>query len=162
MELLQYLNSKAFYAIMEMDENREGWGLNLRTNVDYDIQGPCSMLEMLVGVAARIEEVHLYDWSIGDQTPVWFWTMIQNLGLIHQTDERFNYRKVDDVVSRFLNRDYAPNGKGGLFIIEDDTIDMREISIWQQVQRWLIERGNRSSWAEEMRELATLDIDEDY
>lgn len=160
MELLQYLDSKAFYAKMEMDENREGWGLYLRTDVDYDIQGPCSMLEMLVALASNIEKEHLYDWHVGDQTAVWFWTMIHNLGLINQTDERFNFRKVDDIVSRFLNRDYAPNGKGGLFVIQDESIDMRDISIWQQVQMWLMERNKRSGWAEELRALSSLDIDE--
>lgn len=155
-QLLQYLASKSFYALMRLDENREGWGLYLRTNVDYDIQGPCSMLEMLIGLASRIEEVHLYDWDIGDQTPVWFWTMIQNLGLINQTDARFNYRKVDDIVCRFLNREYAPNGKGGLFVIEDDTVDLRDLTIWQQVQEWLRERGSRSGWYERMDALSDL------
>lgn len=147
---------------MEMDENREGWGLYLRTNVDYDIQGPCSMLEMLIGLAYRIERVHLYDWNVGDQTPVWFWTMIQNLGLIYQTDERFNYRKVDDIICRFLNREYAPNGKGGLFIIENEGIDARDLSIWQLVQEWLMERGNRSGWREELDALAELPIYNEY
>lgn len=160
MELLQYLDSKAFYAKMEMDESREGWGIDLRTDVDYDIEGPCSMLEMLVALAGRIEQVHLYDWDAGDQTPVWFWTMIQNLGLIHQTDDRFNFRKVDDIVSRFLNRDYAPNGKGSLFILEDKNLDARDMTIWQQVQEWIMERNSRSRWAEELRALSTLDIDE--
>lgn len=160
-ELLQYLSSKTFYAIMELDENREGWGLYLRRDLDYDIQGPCSMLEMLVGLAIRIEEVDLHDWEVGDQTPVWFWTMIQNLGLIHQTDERFNYRKVDDIICRFLNRDYAPNGKGGLFILEDPTVDARDMTIWQQVQEWIMERSKRSGWSEHIKEMTTFHFDED-
>lgn len=77
------------------------------------------------------------DPSIGDRSGQWFWGMIQNLGLRSQTDTVFNETRVRDSISRFLRRDYEPNGQGGLFTVKNSPVDMREIEIWSQMWRFI-------------------------
>ena len=52
-------------------------------------------------------------------------------------DERYDRRYVDTVISRFLNRDYEPNGRGGLFTVRNRKEDLREVEIWYQLQWFL-------------------------
>ena len=75
----------------------------------------------------------MYDIDIGDRTSVWFWNMIDNLGLSDMSDAHFNQPYVDDVIFRFLNRDYLPNGQGGLFTINNCSEDLRNVEIWYQL-----------------------------
>ena len=49
------------------------------------------------------------------------------------TDERFDRVYAEDVIDDFLDRDYAPNGKGGLFTIKHCDYDLREVEIWTQM-----------------------------
>lgn len=44
---------------------------------------------------------------------------------------------VDFVITRFLNREYETNGKGGLFTV-DKQRDMRKVEIWCQLM-WYLE-----------------------
>lgn len=54
-------------------------------------------------------------------------------------DGRFDRDYVDEVLSRFLNRDYARNGEGGLFTVRQSGQDMRSVEIWYQMSRYLKE-----------------------
>ena len=73
------------------------------------------------------------DPDLGDRTSQWFWRMIVSLGLGSMVDERFDISMVHDVVERFLNREYEPNGKGGLFTIRHCEYDLRDVEIWYQL-----------------------------
>ena len=73
----------------------------------------------------------------GDRTAQWFWGMITNLGLSPMKDRKFDERFVDDVVDRFLDREYRPDGKGGLFHIKDCDGDLRDLEIWRQLLWYL-------------------------
>lgn len=144
-KLLEYLHAIDFRVIVSMDDNRSGDGISLRYYFaremvsDHDealdianhLDGPCSVLEMLVALARRLEEF-MDDPSIGDRTRQWFWTMIRNLGLSSMVDSRFDARYVSEVVNRFLDREYSPNGRGGLFYIENPRQDLRDVEIWWQ------------------------------
>ena len=55
----------------------------------------------------------------------WFWKMVSNLELDNMTDYAFDPEYVDDSVSRLLNREYAPNGLGGLFTVTNNQYDLR-------------------------------------
>ena len=49
------------------------------------------------------------------------------------------------VLDRFMDRDYAPDGKGGLFTIRDPRFDMRSMEIWYQltaILREIIREGS--------------------
>ena len=88
---------------------------------------------MIAGLALRCEENIMDDPQYGDRTGQWFWGMISNLGLGSMTDDRYDRAYVDFVIDRFLNREYEPNGRGGLFTVEKSKKDLRRVEIWYQM-----------------------------
>lgn len=145
-KLLSYLYDTTFYYLIEMDSNRAGDGIYLRCrfasehNIDnwtlYFKGEECSVLEMMVALAVRMEDSIMYDSDIGNRTPKWFWMMIKNLGLIHSNDYSFDYEYVKNVINNFLNRNYDSDGSGGLFTIKNYDKDLRDIEIWYQMQAY--------------------------
>ena len=139
--LLERLHNTTFRYILPRDENSAAWGLNLRYRFaiahgygeEGEIGGPCSVLEMMIALAIYCEESIMDNPAIGDRTGQWFWEMIVNLGLGSMTDLQFDSDYVDDVLDRFLDRRYAPNGQGGLFTIRHCQCDLREVEIWYQL-----------------------------
>lgn len=95
---------------------------------------PCSVLEMIIALAIRLEEHIMDDPDIGNRTGQWFWDMIVSLGLGSMDDSKFDKAHAIDVIRRFLDRDYGRDGKGGLFTIEHCRYDMRDIEIWYQAK----------------------------
>ena len=149
-KLLIHLHKTDFRYLIAKDKNRARDGVDLRyrfalaiyydTEPDYImdlLDGPCSVLEMMVALAMRCEET-MDDPDMGDRTGQWFWAMIVSLGLGGMTDVRFSATIATDVIERFLDRDYEPNGNGGLFTIENCRSDLREVEIWNQMW-WYID-----------------------
>ena len=143
-KLLSKLFDVEFTWTIEMDANRAEDGLELRSRFLYnelgretDIYGPCSVLEMLVALSLRAEENIAMDDDIGDRTGQWFWGMITNLGLGAMYDWRYDERFVDECLDRWMNHDYAPNGRGGLFTVHHCNKDMRTAEIWYQLNWYL-------------------------
>lgn len=140
--LLTYLHSREFVYIMPMDENRANNGINLRyrfersyasaDDVAASLDGGCSVLEMMVALAFKIEEF-MDNPRMGDRTSQWFWNMIVSLGLGSMNDDNYDRDYVVECVDRFLNREYEPNGKGGLFTIRGCEEDLRDVEIWSQM-----------------------------
>lgn len=149
-KLLTHLHNITFrYSIMR-DKNRAKDGEDMRyrfalaqyydTEPDYILEmleGPCSVFEMMVALAIRCEET-MDDPDVGDRTGQWFWGMIVSLGLGSMLDSRFDARVVDDIVDRFLDREYEYDGSGGLFTIPDCRRDLRDVEIWNQMW-WYID-----------------------
>lgn len=145
-KLLTHLHDVEFIYLMSMDRNRAEDGIDLRwrfacdrgyTDCYTDIDGPCSVLEMMVALAIRCEEGIMDDPTIGDRTGQWFWGMVVSLGLGAMDDRRYDRRRVDEAIARFLNRDYEPNGKGGLFTIRRTDRDLRDMEILRQLYAYL-------------------------
>ena len=146
-KLLMYLHGKDFRYSIAMDENRadDGYELRYRYSLkrpDIDdiyayLDEPCSVLEMMVALAIRCEEHIMDDDEIGDRTRQWFWNMVVNLGLGDMDDANFDKRYVNDVIERFLDREYEPDGRGGLFLIRDCDVDLRDVEIWYQLMMYL-------------------------
>lgn len=144
-KLITRLHSIEFLYIIPRDQNRAEDGMDLRyryalqcDRYNYEpildcLTGPCSVLEMMVALAIQCEESIMDDPSIGDRTSQWFWGMIANLGLGGMYDERFDRQYVDETIERFLNRDYEPDGTGGLFKIRHCDVDLRDVEIWYQL-----------------------------
>jgi hypothetical protein len=88
---------------------------------------------MMVALAIECEVTIMDDPNIGDRTGQWFWGMIVNLGLGSMTDYKFDDIYVEGVVRRFLDREYEPNGKGGLFTVKNCRYDLRTVEIWNQM-----------------------------
>ena len=141
--LLTYLSNTPFIYSLQKDENRAKDGLDLRLRFGFEIgeledvtsyiKEPCSVLEMMVALAIRCEESIMDDPDIGDRTSQWFWNMIVNLGLGSMSDDRFDSDFVNYVIDRFLNREYEPDGRGGLFTIRNCEYDLRTVEIWHQL-----------------------------
>lgn len=141
--LLKYLNKKKFTYILPLDENRLLDGLDLRFRFadenSYYIDGDCSVLEMMVALSLRCEEHIMSDDEIGNRTGRWFWEMIDNLGLESMYDDNFDKVYADKIIYRFLNREYEPNGDGGLFTVHNRNADLRKVEIWYQLMWYLDE-----------------------
>lgn len=143
--LLTYLSHREFTIIIPNDANRAEDGIDLRIRYEFETGEyisriePCSILEMMIALAIRCEETIMDNPAYGDRTTQWFWGMIRNLGLYGMTDDRFDIEYVDSVIDRFLNREYAPNGEGGLFKINNCKYDLRKIEIWYQLC-WYLDR----------------------
>lgn len=150
MKLFTRLHEREFYFSIPMDDNRAADGESLRyryaifngyeesykTIVRY-LDGPCSILEMMVALALRCEETIMDDPKYGDRTEQWFWTMITSLGLGRMIDTRFDIAYVDEKLDTFLNHEYEPDGHGGLFTVRNCDRDLRTMEIWQQLNYYL-------------------------
>lgn len=146
-KLLRRLHSTRFTCMIRKDRNRQADGIDLRyrfaiaNNCDDDeiedimraLKGPCSVLEMMVALAIRCEETIMDDTSVGNRTGQWFWGMVVSLGLGGMMNHCYNDDVVDEAIDTFLHREYAPNGKGGLFTIRNCDRDLRKVEIWTQL-----------------------------
>lgn len=156
--LLMFLYSKEFIPIMKRDINRYEDGINFRYKFGYEndyseefIQkylglGNCNILEMMIALAFRGEDQIMDNQSIGNRISQWFWSMIISLGLNNMTDDNFNLAKCDRIANTFINREYLPNGEGGLFTLSNTREDLTKVEIWYQFMWYLdeiIEEGEK-------------------
>lgn len=145
-QLFTFLYDTEFVYFVPHDENRAQDGIDLRyrycvlhkcEDLERYLGGPCSVLEMMVALAIRCEERIMCDPEKGDRTAQWFWSMMTSLGLSSMNDTNYNEWLVNDVITRFLNREYDPDGKGSLFTIKRWNRDARTVEIWHQLMAYL-------------------------
>lgn len=141
----QLFRTKFIYPMID-DEQRALDGLILRKEygIDYGFFQECSVLEMLVEFALRIET----EW-IGNprnfRPEIIFWTMIQNLGLDLCFDEDWeendrNWRVIA-IVDFWMERRYNPDGFGGIFPMKHTERDQRQLSLWDQMLEYITENN---------------------
>lgn len=149
-KLFTVLHNTEFTYFIPHDENRAEDGIDLRyrycvandcENLGHYLNGPCSVLEMMVALAIRCEENIMCDPEKGDRTAQWFWDMVSSLGLSAMTDYNFDEKVVNDAIRKLLKRKYNRNGKGGLFTIRGWKRDAREAEIWHQLMAYLNSLG---------------------
>ena len=145
-KLLSHLHLIEFTWFIPFDDNRADDGVQLRRRFSLEqndlslqkfLRGPCSVLEMMVALAVRCEDWIMDDDLMGNRAGQWFWGMVHNLGLSPMTDSEFDKDFIDTVIARFLNREYAPDGRGGLFTVKNSDRDMRTVEIWIQLSWYL-------------------------
>lgn len=151
-KLFSKLKDTEFIYLIPMDGNRAEDGIDLRYRFgrengynDAEVAVlldtvPCSVLEMMIALSIRCEEQIMDDPDIGNRTGEWFWDMVASLGFRSMDDSCYDEEDADDILARFLNREYEPNGKGGLFAVKDSTVDMRDVEIWYQLWTYLREQ----------------------
>lgn len=145
--LLEQLHEIEFYSLVPNDDNREADGTHLRNMFieeegqhasSFMPRGGCTVLEMLIGLAFRLE-FELLGGQYEQPPSYWFWVLIGNLGLSRCTDDRFRREDVRNIVQILLDRQYSTNGRGGLFPLKVSQRDQRRVEIWYQMSAWVIE-----------------------
>lgn len=140
--LFKLLHDIEFIFTIPNDINRAKDGVDLRyrfammkddERIMEILDGPCSVLEMMIALSIRCEETIMDDTQYGDRTGQWFWNMMSNLGIGRMTDDIFEEYVVEDIINTFLERRYKPDGKGGLFYIKGCEDDLRDVEIWIQL-----------------------------
>lgn len=93
---------------------------------------PCGILEMLVAFAIRIDR----EW-VGtpgeDGAKDVFYRFLVNLKLKKYTDLRYNDAEVDEILEKFVAKNYDKNGRGCLFPRKNMTEFDRGSSLWSQM-----------------------------
>lgn len=146
--LADKLHSRVFVWTVHNDANRAADGISLRGRyIDETGVGateeifmhPCTVLEMMVALACRMETDIMFDPEFGDRTHQWFWIMIENLGLDGMDDDHFDDENVNHILNVLLNRTYFMNGSGGLFPLKRPKHNQRRVEIWYQMSEFLVE-----------------------
>lgn len=147
--LLEALHNVEYVPEFDMDENRTEDGNDLRYRFAYeynykgeivdDISNYCSVLELMIALALRMEEEIMINLEYGDRTGQWFWNMIHSLGLSKMRGKQFNQRKFDKIIDIFMRHKYESDGHGGLFIVNSCEYDMSQEEIWVQMNWYLNE-----------------------
>lgn len=141
-KVFEHLHQVEFIFSIPNDINRARDGVDLRYRfamVEGDeritsiLDGPCSVLEMMIALAIRCEETIMDDTRYGDRTGQWFWEMMRTLGMGNMTDDIYDEDVVNVILGDFLFRHYSPDGRGGLFYIKDCEEDLRDLEIWTQL-----------------------------
>jgi len=140
--LINFMFDKAFEAIMPMDENRMADGLDLRLEFTreqnlqpktLDSIGPCSFLEVLIGLSRRVA------FNAGGDAPGWAWQLLGNLEMQRLTDPftRPKQRKAQEVMDAVISRTYMPDGMGSFFPLAWAEDDMTQIELWYQMSAYV-------------------------
>ena len=144
-----------FMGFVPNDQNRAKDGVELREQFLHEIRPrssvweidgwlalECSVLEMLVALAARAE--YLSENAAAD----WMAEFIRNLGL-DPVMHRYNPGKTRRVLRRLNERTYEANGAGGLFPLRHPLEDQRGVEVWYQLNAYIIEgTDDREAWGE--------------
>lgn len=136
--LFKQLASKDYRWHFVLDESRAKAGLTLRQQFAYEAgvylsdvaDGPCSCLEMLCALSSA-----MYD-MCGQCDPRHFLAeMLGNLGLSFFAGSR----EVNDILDRWLDGNFDPNGRGSIYDFKNVTIgrDVRSMDVWSQMNLYL-------------------------
>jgi hypothetical protein len=137
-----------FTPLVEFDENRVAVSSGLRNEFQHyagslgpaelsDLVEPdASVFEVLIGLAGQADDM------IPLSIQTWFHIFIENLGLDRYTDEYLARRSdapVERIIHNFNNRQYRPNGRGGIFPLRHPKEDQREVELWYQMGLYMTE-----------------------
>lgn len=139
LHLLRIMLDKEFVWLVPNDDNRIGDGLEVRkeftreTGVIYE--GPCSVLEVLVGLSRRLE------FMAGGEAAGWAYQLLENLEL-HKLYGSLGPRKIikaDEALETLVWRTYSPDGTGGFFPLAWPNEDQTKVEIWYQMAAYVEE-----------------------
>lgn len=99
----------------------------------------CGLLDMMIYLSIRMEEMFMSNQHEGDRTGVWFWNMIHNLGLGTMDDNNFDRDYCYYVIYDLLNRNYDYRGEHALFTLHTNHMPLNHMLIWEQASWYLSE-----------------------
>ena len=141
----------------EYDGNRALDGLHLRKEYGQSIGYPefglpqsCSVLEMMIALARRIDNEIMFEPSIGHKMLEWFWLMICNLGLDKFDDFSYDPFIIEEIMYTFMHHLYEINGVGSPFPCfgtnKKESIrarilaaDFRKVDLWWHMNQYFLE-----------------------
>ena len=159
-KLLYHLFRTPFYHLIPLDENRIYYAISMRLifgqalnysddyiNTHLGNKPPVSVFEIIFSLSYKLEKSIMDTPRKGNRIGQWFWYMIVSLGLGGMDDNNYDFIFVDSVLVTFISRQYSPDGKGGLFQLENPLGDLREVPIWYQAMWFLNEFiDNEPDW----------------
>lgn len=150
-KLFKALHDTEFYWTIDRDRNRAEDGIDLRNEylserlgegslgVEDPFRRECSVLEMLVALAIRVEDEFIG--APGDEHPDrFFFDMLKNLDFDYMSDRHFDRECVDRILNNWMSRRFTRGGLGSPFPVMNDRRDQREFEIWDQMNHYIYEK----------------------
>lgn len=141
--LLSKLHDTEYIWVLIGDDNRAADGVQLRSDFmntfmyeDEDVDlgwlhMGCSMLELLLALSVRLQ------FQTGINVDIWFWHLIENLGMTRFNDSAINDIYIDEILYNLMWRQYDSLGRGGLFPLLETNNDQTKVEIWYQMHEYL-------------------------
>lgn len=158
-KLCSLLNKIPFKPVLKLDENRSADVKSLlretyiQSKSDwYRLQDdeimkfpdePISFLELIISLAMRIDLDFMREINQIDNTRIYFWVLVRNLGILEYDDENWGEDAIISVVNRLnvvQDRKYDFDGNGGLFPLENAEMDQRNVQIWNQLCQFVSQK----------------------
>ena len=135
--LLSFLFHVEYTYLIPNDRHRELDGLNLRREYceEEEVRGepmdyiPCSVLEMMLALAKRIEVDVLDEPNLN-----LFYRMLDNLSLTSTRSDQW-----ESIIFLWLERRFSREGVGSPFPLNRSYCDERREELWSQCMHWLEE-----------------------
>ena len=138
--IFRWMYHREFVWLVPNDDNRIGDAIDLRKEFwglhNPVLQEAVSILEVIVALSRRAA------WVGGGEAADWAWVFIKNLGLNRYSDP-LTYRKdrkIESILEAFVWRNYAPDGDGGLFPLENPPLDQTKVELWYQMHAYINEK----------------------
>ena len=78
---------------------------------------------------------------MGDADPgLYFWEFLDNLGLLNYPNKKFDKFEVDQIVKKWLKKDFKKNGIGSPFPIPNTSFDLRTFDMWRHCNLYISEK----------------------
>lgn len=146
--LFSLMHKTEFTWFVPNDGNRAGDGEDLRNEYSsystygWANYGPCTMLELLIGLAKRMDDmIGIEPLSSISQphtaVPFYISELLNNLGLRGMADSEWDDEMAgaaQHILERVCDRTYGYYGEGGLFpVVKDYGKDMSKEELWYQL-----------------------------
>ena len=107
----------------------------------------CTVLEALIALAQKMDYI-LDDEDKGDRTRLWFWEMLDNLGLCLYSNDRFvdpfgrdlgQLNEIRHACDIWMSRRFEYDGTGSPFPLRNPHEDQRNIDLIKQMNAYIME-----------------------
>jgi hypothetical protein len=143
-DLLYLMHQKEFVWLVPNDDNRIDDGTELRrefllennvTEMTKEDFGPCSILEVMIGLSRRLA------FAAGGEAEGWAWQLLDNLKLSKMSDPLSDRRTnlANTKLEALIWRTYQPDGTGGFFPLNYPDEDQTKVELWYQMASYINE-----------------------
>ena len=127
--LFRALDEVPFTVTHSMDNNRIADAMNIRSGYGYFVDGPVTLLEIMVELSLYL--AYAREKLIPESDPWrWFSEMANNAGIY----EGMRYEEIVDQGNRVVSSEVS------MFPLDDEGEDNRGMELWMQLNRYLVKR----------------------